>query len=112
MIAAVGLGPLVRHLPGGLETPLGQDGLTLSAGERHRVALARALLCPAPIVLLDEPTASLDPPSVTQMAEAIVPWLAGRTVVLAAHQPLLLPHFDAVLDVATSAPLPLTAGIS
>lgn len=112
VIAAVGLGPLVRHLPGGLETPLGQDGLTLSAGERHRVALARALLCPAPIVLLDEPTASLDPPSVTQMAEAIVPWLAGRTVVLAAHQPLLLPHFDAVLDVATSAPLPLTAGIS
>jgi len=105
VIAAVGLDRLVRHLPDGPAAPLGQDGLTLSAGERQRVALARALLCPAPILLLDEPTASLDPPTASRMAESIAPWLAGRTVIVAAHEPLLLPHFDAVIDVRT-APLP------
>jgi len=102
----VGLDGLVAHLPGGLLTPLGQDGLTLSAGERQRVALARALLCPAPILLLDEPTASLDHPAILRIAGAIEPWLAGRTVIVAAHEPLLLSHFDVVCEVAAS---PLTA---
>jgi thiol reductant ABC exporter CydD subunit len=108
VLDAVGLGELVAHLPGGLGTGLGQDGLTLSAGERQRVALARALLSPAPILLLDEPTASLDPSTSKRMAVAIAPWLEGRTVLVAAHEPALLPRFDTVIALGAPTPLPRT----
>jgi len=103
VLAAVGLSELLGNLPAALDTPLGHDGLTLSSGERQRVALARALLCPAPILLLDEPTASLDPPTVSRVAPAIEPWLGGRTVVVAAHEPVLLPRFDTVVALPAAA---------
>ena len=66
------------------------------------------MLRPAPILLLDEPTASLDPPTVDRLVPALEPWLAGRTVVVAAHEPLLLPRFDAVVAL----PAALTATVS
>jgi thiol reductant ABC exporter CydD subunit len=102
VLDAVGLGAALRQLRQGLETRLGQGGLTMSAGERQRLALARALLSPAPILLLDEPTASLDPATVALMAPAIEPWLAGRTVLVAAHDRVLLDHFDAVHTMASA----------
>ena len=105
VLEAVGLTDLLAGLPAGLATATGHDGLTLSAGERQRVALARALLRPAPVLLLDEPTASLDPPTVTRLAPALERWLSGRTVVIAAHEPALLPHFDSVVTLSASQPL-------
>jgi thiol reductant ABC exporter CydD subunit len=107
VLEAVGLSDLLENLPARLLTAVGHDGLTLSSGERQRVALARALLRPAPVLLLDEPTAALDPPTVARLATAIEPWLAGRIVVVAAHEPLLLPRFDAVLTLPATAGLPL-----
>jgi ATP-binding cassette, subfamily C, bacterial CydCD len=107
VLQAVGLEALLATLPNGLATVVGHDGLTLSGGERQRVALARALLCPAPVLLFDEPTASLDPPTVARLAPAIELWVAGRSVVVAAHEPALFPHFDAVVALEAPAPLPL-----
>ena len=71
----VGLGPWLADLPDGLATPLGPDGRTLSGGERRRLLLARALLSPAPFLLLDEPTEHLD----TTGADEVLHLLRART---------------------------------
>ena len=85
-----GLDAFVAQLPRGLHTALGEGGLTLSAGERQRLALARAALRDAPLVLLDEPVAHLDAHTESQLAARLAPWFAGRTVLVAAHRPQLL----------------------
>jgi len=76
----------VNKLPDGYDTMLGENGATLSGGERQRLSIARALLKDAPIVLLDEATASLDPENEALIQRAISTLIAGKTVVVIAHR--------------------------
>jgi ATP-binding cassette subfamily B protein IrtB len=76
----------VQKLPNGYETLLGENGSTLSGGERQRLSIARALLKDAPIVLLDEATASLDPENEALIQKAISTLIAHKTVIVIAHR--------------------------
>jgi ATP-binding cassette, subfamily C, bacterial CydD len=75
----------IQALPHGYATHVGERALRLSAGQRQKIALARAFLRDAPLLLLDEPAAHLDPASARQIAETIETELAGRTVILVSH---------------------------
>ena len=76
----------VLRLPQGYQTRIGENGQRLSGGQRQRISIARALLKDAPVVLLDEATASLDVESETQVQRALARLLAGRTVIVVAHR--------------------------
>lgn len=76
----------VHRLPQGYNTPIGENGAKLSGGERQRISIARALLKDAPIVLLDEATASLDVENETKVQGALSRLLAGKTVLVIAHR--------------------------
>lgn len=86
VLARVGLDQMVAAMPAGLDTVLGDDGFGLSAGQRARVAVARALLSPAPLVLFDEPTAHLDEMSERLVNAAIVELATDRAVVVVTHR--------------------------
>jgi ATP-binding cassette, subfamily C, bacterial CydD len=75
----------IRALPDGYDTPLGERGLRLSAGQRQRIAIARAFLRDAPLLLLDEPAAHLDPVTAGQILAAVDGLMAGRTAILVSH---------------------------
>jgi ATP-binding cassette subfamily C protein CydD/ATP-binding cassette subfamily C protein CydCD len=95
-----GAGLFVAQSPLGLDTRLSDDGAGLSAGQRQRIALARAFLRDAPIVLLDEPTANLDAATAATAADVMagIRRLArGRTVIVAAHRPELIALADRVI---------------
>lgn len=76
----------IMKLPRGYDTPIGEGGCTLSGGEKQRISIARALLKDAPIVLLDEATASLDPENELQVQRAINTLVSNKTVVIIAHR--------------------------
>lgn len=105
-VEAAGLAEMVRELPGGLETRVGDGGLTLSAGERQRLSIARAVLRDAPVVLLDEPVAHLDTTTESALREALEPWFEGRTVLVAAHRPELVGRLDRVVSLGADAGTP------
>ena len=73
-------------MPEGYQTLLGENGSTLSGGERQRISIARALLKNAPIILLDEATASLDPENEVLVQKAIAKLIEGKTVIMIAHR--------------------------
>ncbi|WP_369413736.1 ABC transporter ATP-binding protein [Brucepastera parasyntrophica] len=87
----------ITALPQGYDTPVGEGGCTLSGGEKQRISIARALLKDAPIVLLDEATASLDPENEVQVQKAINALVSRKTVVIIAHRLKTIKEADNII---------------
>lgn len=90
----------VHRLPQGYNTPIGENGAKLSGGERQRISIARALLKDAPIVLLDEATASLDVENETRVQGALSRLLVGKTVLVIAHRMRTVEAADKIIVLA------------
>ena len=90
----------VHRLPQGYNTPIGENGAKLSGGERQRISIARALLKDAPIVLLDEATASLDVENETKVQGALSRLLVGKTVLVIAHRMRTVEAADKIIVLA------------
>ena len=87
----------IMKLPNGYDTMVGEGGCTLSGGEKQRVSIARAILKEAPVVLLDEATASLDPENEVDVQKAINTLIAGRTVIVIAHRLKTIKNADKII---------------
>lgn len=86
VVQQAGVGEIIARLPQGLDTPVGEGGARLSGGERQRIAIARALIKDAPILLVDEATAALDAENQAVIAQALARLRGQRTLVVIAHQ--------------------------
>ena len=87
----------IMRLPKGYDTQVGEGGCTLSGGEKQRISIARAILKEAPVVLLDEATASLDPENEVEVQRAINTLIAGRTVIVIAHRLKTIKNADNII---------------
>ncbi|MEW2620229.1 thiol reductant ABC exporter subunit CydD [Streptomyces sp. NPDC048106] len=105
-----GASDFVDALPEGVRTALGEDGAGLSAGQRQRLALARAFLADRPVLVLDEPTAALDGATEGEVVSAVRRLAAGRTVLVVVHRPALLEVADRVVRLAEPTALRGAAG--
>ena len=88
----------VSDLPHGYETPIGEEGARLSGGERQRLAIARAFLKDAPLLILDEPTSHLDRDNEALVHEAVSRLVEGRTVLVIAHRPEPIADADIIVS--------------
>ena len=87
----------IMRLPQGYDTMVGEGGCTLSGGEKQRISIARAILKNAPIILLDEATASLDPENEVEVQKAIDTLIGGRTVIVIAHRLKTIMNADRIV---------------
>ena len=87
----------ISALPEGYDTPVGERGIRLSGGERQRIAVARAFLKNAPVLILDEPTSSIDSRTEMVIVEALQRLMAGRTTFMIAHRLSTILHADQIL---------------
>ena len=85
------------HCPHGLDTPVGEDGVALSGGERRRLAVARALLAPGPVVVLDEPTSGLDPGLADELIDGVFAAAGERSVLVITHRAAEAARCDATV---------------
>lgn len=105
-----GVAAFADGLPGGFDTPVGEHGCQLSGGQRRRIAIARALLRDTPVLLLDEPTAGLDPETEARLVGDLLDATSGKTVILVTHQPALIARAGHVIRLAARrslSPVPL-----
>jgi ATP-binding cassette subfamily B protein len=103
--AAAGAHQFITDLPDGYETRVGERGMSLSGGERQRIALARAFLIDAPILLLDEPTSAIDAQTEAEILGSITRLMQGRTTLLVTHRPAPLTGCDTILVIDEGRPV-------
>jgi subfamily B ATP-binding cassette protein MsbA len=96
-LEAANLGALIKELPEGIDSMIGDNGNRLSGGQRQRLAIARAIYKNAPILILDEATSALDSESERQVQDALDRLMAGRTTLVIAHRLSTIEHADRIV---------------